>query len=215
MKKISALKMEEGRKKQIAVYFEGQNRPLRLEVDTALKEELSVGQELSEDKLAGLSKLDLFYRTFNAALHFLSYRPRSESEVKMRLLKHGFAMPEIETALEKLKEQGYLDDTTFAEFWKDSRDTFRPQSKLMTRVELRRKGVAGEVIDEVVGGLDDSESAYRAGVARAHRISVSDPLVFRKRLGDYLRRRGFSYSVSNEAVTRILNEMKEVPEERI
>lgn len=215
MKKITALKLEEGRKKRVAVYFEGRNRPLRLEVDTALKEKLSVGQELSEDALASLSKLDLFYRTRNAALHFLSYRPRSESEVKTRLFKHGFAASEIESVLEKLKEQGLINDTTFAEFWKDNRNTFRPQSKLMTRVELRRKGVANEVIDEVVGGLDDAEGAYRAGIVRARRIPVADRLVFRKRLGDYLRRRGFSFSVAHEAVTRILREMSEVSEDKI
>lgn len=215
MKKIETIKIEEGRKKRVAVYFEGQKRPLRLEVDTALKEKLTAGQELSEDELARLTKLDLFYHAQNAALNFLSYRPRSESEVKTRLLKHGFATSEIEAVIEKLKEQGLLDDATFAEFWKDNRDTFRPQSKFLTKIELRRKGVAKEVIDEVVGSLDDSESAYRAGIARARRIPTSDHIIFRKRLGDYLRRRGFSFSIVNEVVTRIWQEMNEVAPDKI
>jgi regulatory protein len=207
MKKITALKMEEGRKKRVAVYWEGQRRPLRLEVDTALKEGLTVGQEFSESELAHLTRLDLFYRTQNAALHFLSYRPRSESEVKSRLIRRGFTESEINAVLLKLKEQGLLSDTDFAEFWKENRQAFSPRSQFLTRLELKRKGVANEVIDEVVSSLDDSTNAYRAGMERARRITIADRNVFRKRLGDYLRRRGFSYGVINETVERIWREV--------
>lgn len=207
--------MEEGRKKRVAVYFEGQRRPLRLEVDTALKEELTVGQELAEEELAHLTKIDLFYRTRNAALNFLSYRPRSESEVRSRLVRRGFAGSEIDAVLVKLKEQGLISDTAFAEFWKDNRREFSPRSQFLTRLELRRKGVANEVIDQVVSSLDDSENAYRAGLVRAQRLPLSDRLIFRKRLGDYLRRRGFSYGVVSETVERIWQEMGEVAPDKI
>ncbi len=207
MKKIASLQVEEGRKKRVAVYFEGQRRPLRIEVDTAVKEALAPGQELTEDDLARLAKVDLFHRTQNAALHFMSYRPRSESEVRTRLLRRGFEAGEIDSVILKLREDGLLSDADFAEFWKENRREFSPRSRFLTRLELRRKGVPNEVIDETVSSLDDAENAYRAGVARAKKLPLADRMVFRKKLGDYLRRRGFSYGVINGVVERIWTEM--------
>jgi regulatory protein len=207
MKKIETIKIEEGRKKRVAIYFAGQRRPLRLEVDTALKGKLTVGRELTEDELSDLAKLDMFYRTQNAALNFLSYRPRSESEVKARLTRRGFTAVEIDAVLVKLREQGLVDDTGFAGLWTENRREFSPRSRFLTRMELRRKGVANDVIEGAVENLDDSENAYRAGLARARRLSIADKNIFRKRLGDYLRRRGFDFSVVNDTVERVWREV--------
>lgn len=207
MKKIETIKIEEGRKKRVAVYFAGQRRPLRVEVDTALKGGLTVGRELTDAELFDLAKLDMFYRTQNAALNFLSYRPRSESEVKSRLTRRSFTTEQIDAVLVKLREQGLIDDTGFAGFWAENRREFSPRSRFLTRMELRRKGVANEVIDGVVAGLDDSENAYRAGLAYSRRLSIADKNIFRKRLGDFLRRRGFDFSVVNETVERVWREV--------
>jgi len=215
MKKIETVKIEEGRKKRVAVYFAGQRRPLRVEVDTALNGKLTVGRELNEDELSDLAKLDMFYRTQNAALNFLSYRPRSESEVRNRLIRRGFTAVEIDAVLSKLKEQGFVNDAGFAGFWTENRREFSPRSRFLTRLELRRKGVANEVIDGVVAGLDDSENAYRAGLARARKLSTADKNIFRKRLGDYLRRRGFDFGIVNEIVERIWREVGEASQNSV
>ena len=211
MKKISALRMEEGRKKQVAVYFEGQRKALRLEVDTALKMGLAIGQVLTDEELNRLGERDHFYRAENAALHYLSYRPRSESEVKERLFKRGFTATEIDAVLSGLKEKGMLDDAAFAEFWKENRREFSPRSRLMTSVELAKKGVSRDVIESITGKLDDNENAYRAGIARARRIPTSDRNLFAKRLGDYLGRRGFGYGVVKDTVEKIWVEVGGVP----
>jgi len=207
MKTIESLKIEEGGKKRVAVYFAGERKPLRVEVDTALKGGLTVGRELTEDELSDIARLDMFYRTQNAALNLLSYRPRSESEVKSRLIRRGFTADQIDAVLLRLREQGFIDDAGFAGLWAENRREFSPRSRFLTRMELRRKGVANEVIEVAVAGLDDSENAYRAGTAHARRLSIADKNIFRKRLGDYLRRRGFDFSVVNEAVERVWREV--------
>ena len=65
-----------------------------------------------------------------------------------RLHRHGFEDSQIEIVINKLKEQKFLDDTAFAQFWKENRETFRPRSQRLTRLELRKKGVADEIIKE-------------------------------------------------------------------
>jgi regulatory protein len=76
-------------------------------------------------------------------------------------------------------------------------------------MELRRKGVAEDIIERVVEDIDDEDNAYRAGVKKARSLSRSDYRQFRRRLGDHLRRRGFGYGVINGTVNRLWQEQDE------
>jgi SOS response regulatory protein OraA/RecX len=75
--------------------------------------------------------------------------------------------------------------------------------------------VSDAVIDGQVAGLDDAESAYRAARARAARLATTDQNIFRKRLGDYLRRRGFDFDLINDTVARVWREVAAGSPERI
>ena len=70
-------------------------------------------------------------------------------------------------------------------------------------MELRQKGVNEDTIAQVVGAIDDGDSAYRAALGKARSLSLSDYHSFRQRLAGYLKRRGFSYGVINHAVERV------------
>jgi len=170
---------------------------------------LKVGQELAQAQIEALASSDNFQRCLAAAAHYLSYRPRSEFELRERLSRRGFDSDNIEAALTRLKEQGLVDDTDFARFWRDNRQSFSPRSRWLTGLELRRKGVAEEVIDQVVGDVSDDDSAYRAALSRAHRLTASDYQSFRHRLAGYLRRRGFGYRVINNTVEQLWQEIRD------
>jgi regulatory protein len=177
-----------------------------LDNEVIAKETLSVGRELSQGEITALAGADIFQRCLNAAFHFLSYRPRSESEIKERLERQGFDIENIERVLSHLKRLELVDDTAFAKFWQENRDSFRPRSQRMVKLELRRKGISTEVIDEAVEGIDDTENAYRAAVAKARTLPLADYRVFCQRLGSYLQRRGFNYGVINKIVKQVWHE---------
>jgi len=162
-----------------------------------------VGQELSAAEVEALAGTDRFHRCLNAALRYLSYRPRSEFELKERLHRRGFDDDSMGAVLTRLKEQELVDDVAFAQFWKDNRESFSPRSKRLTGLELRRKGVDEDTIAQVVDVIDDDDSAYRAALGKARSLPLSDYQDFRQRLAGYLRRRGFSYGVINHAVERV------------
>ena len=204
MTKITALRA--GRGRQRVNVFLDDKFAFSLEAEVAVKEGLQVGQELSSSQIEALARSDHFHRCLNAAVHYLSYRPRSESEVRGRLLRRGFEDDSIEAVIARLKEQGLVDDVAFAQFWKDNRESFSPRSQWLTRIELRRKGVTTNIIDRVVNEVDDADNAYRAALSKARGLSLSDYQGFRRRLGDYLKRRGFGYGVINHTVERIWQE---------
>jgi len=210
MSKITALRIGRGRGKRVNVFLDGRF-VLSLESEVVVKEGLQVGQELSTAQVEMLSGSDRRQRCLNAAYRYLSYRPRSESEVRERLQRRGFDGDCTEAVMAKLREQGLVDDVAFARFWKENRESFSPRSQRLTRLELKRKGVVSDVIDRVVDAVDDGDSAYRAALDRVRRLPLSDYQSFRRRLSEYLKRRGFGYEVINHTVDRVWQEQGSNP----
>jgi len=210
MSKITALRVGRERGKRVNVFLDGKFA-FSLEAEVAVKEGLQGGQELSAGQIEALASSDHFHRCLNAAARYLSYRPRSEFELRKRLLQRGFNGDSIEAVLTKLKEQGLVDDMAFAQFWRDNRESFNPRSQWLTKSELRQKGVASDITDQVVDAIDDEDSAYRAAQSKVRNLPRSDYQLFQRRLGEYLKRRGFGYRVINHTVERLWQEQGGVP----
>ncbi len=206
MSKITAIRAGRRPGTRVNIFLNGEFA-FSLEAELVVKEGLYVGRELSDNEIDALARSDRFERCLNAANRYLSYRPRSESELRERLYKRGFDGDNVEAVIARLKEQGLVDDTAFAEFWKENREMFSPRSRWLTSLELRRKGVTAEVIEQVVSSASDDDSAYRAALGKARRLSLSDYQSFRRKLDGYLQRRGFGYGVINRTVGRVWQEL--------
>jgi regulatory protein len=171
---------------------------------------LRVGQSLEDREIERLCALDVEQKAYDRAVRFLAYRPRSEAEVKNRLEQAGVDQAVIEAVIGRLKVQRYLDDAEFARFWVEGRQRFSPRSATALRQELRRKGLNDSTIAAALGGLDAAAAAYDAARPRALRLASlagSDPMLFRRKLGDFLLRRGFDYEVVREVVVRLMSEL--------
>jgi regulatory protein len=210
MSKITRLSVGKGREKRVNVFLDGK-LTLNLLAEVAAKEGLLVGQEISADQVEALARSDRLQRCLNTAIRYLGYRPRSEAEIRQRLQRRGFDSDCTEKALARLKEQGLTDDTDFARFWKENRESFSPRSRWLTRLELQCKGLDGGTIEPVVGEVDDSDSAYRAALSKARRLLPTEYQDFRRRLGEHLRRRGFGYDVINDTIKRVWKEYGSSP----
>ena len=205
MKKITALRVGRGRRKRVNVFLDGKFA-FNLEAELVVKEGLHVGQELPASQIEALARSDNFCRCLNAAAHYLSYRPRSESEIRERLHRRGFDGNSVEAVITKLKDGGLVNDMAFAQFWRDNRESFSPRSQWLVKLELSRKGVAGDIINRVIDVIDEDDSAYRTALSRVRSLSLADYQNFHRRLGGYLKRRGFGYGVINRTVERMWQE---------
>jgi regulatory protein len=209
MGKITALKANKRTDNKLNMFLDGKFA-ISVDTEVAVKEELKIGQELSDEQLKDLAENVSLARCLNIAYRFLSYRPRSEAEMKDRLSRRGFEDSNIEIIINKLKEQHLLDDTAFAQFWQENREMFRPRSKRLTIIELKKKGVADEIVKEVTDDSNDMDSAYQAALKKARRLAGEDYEVFNRRVGDFLKRRGFDYAVIHQTVKRLWQETKEL-----
>ncbi len=145
-------------------------------------------------------------RAYEQAMLFLSYRARSESEIRQNLSKHEIPQDVIEQTLERLRENQLADDKQFARAWVENRNTFRPRSRRALQMELRQKGLSDEAAQSALEGLDEEALAYEAGLKKARRLQSEEWSEFRKKLSEHLARRGFPYSVIVSVVSRIWKE---------
>ena len=177
-----------------------------LSLPVAAEVGLHKGQTLSLPEIEMLKSADRLQRSLNSILKYLSPRPRSEAEIRARLNRHGFDADTIQQVLAKLKERGLVDDIAFARFWRENRESFRPLSRRLIELELKQKGVNAETIAEATAGVDDELSVYRAAQKKARSLEGLDYSSFRKRLGAFLKRRGFDYELINRTIDRIWQE---------
>lgn len=204
MKTITAIEAQRRGRDRANVFLDGAFA-FSLGREVVEEQGLHPGQALSDSQIEELAGADLFGRCFNAALRLLSYRPRSEVEIRARLSRR-FEREIIERVLLQLKARQMVDDAAFAQFWRENRESFSPRSKRLLKLELRQKGIDPELVDEVVAGIDDEESAYRAAQRRGRTLD-RDYETFRRKLGAFLGRRGFSYGVINRTIERLWQEL--------
>ncbi len=90
-------------------------------------------------------------KALSLAYHYLSFRPRTIVEVEKYLqkkaLKYLFTPGEIASALELLRDQGYLNDLEFIKSFVNSRNVLKPKSKWVLEMELKKLGVSQMDID--------------------------------------------------------------------
>ena len=169
---------------------------------------LSVGRVLSEVEIASLREKDTAEVAYQGALHFLSFRTRSVAEVAQNLKEKGYAEAVVLQTVERLQTNGLLNDASFAQAWVENRGTFRPRGRRALAVELRRKGVSDEVIDQALGeSPGEEELAYQAAQRQGQRLAELDRSHFYSRLAGFLGRRGFSYETVRPVVDRLWVEL--------
>jgi regulatory protein len=164
---------------------------------------LKAEQYLSEAELERLLRANEGERALAVALRLLARRPHSRREMAHKLARKQFDEETVEHTLNHLTARGLLNDAEFARLWCENREAFRPRSRAFIGLELRGKGLTAEDIKAATADLDDEASALQAGEKRARILRQADHETFCRRLGDYLRRRGYNYEVIQKTINQL------------
>jgi regulatory protein len=168
---------------------------------------LKVGQTLSEQRIEQLLHQNIHENVRQKVFHYMSFRNRSEFEIRNNLIKKGFDPDVINDVIEEMKEKKLIGDDQFAKEWVDERIALKPRGKRLLAFELRQKKVDQAIIDQVLLKFPDEASlSIKAGHKVADRYAHLEYKVFRKKMFDYLARRGFNFDVIQKAVTFLWEE---------
>lgn len=141
------------------------------------------------------------------ALGLLAVRPRSERELRTRLLRAGFEGPEVDEELQRLASVGLVDDAAFALQLAEHEIGVRRSSARAVMSRLAAKGVDRATIQEAVraaSGDPESERALELARSRITRLSGLAPERAYSRLVGFLARRGYDAGVARDAARTAL-----------
>lgn len=196
------------RKRNYDLYLDGA-LALTLSPDVCVRFGLRTGDEISPERLAAIRETEARESAMKAALRLLTYGPRSEHELRERLMKKAIPPDARDATIARLRENGLIDDKGYAQAFVDSRNSTSPRSRRLIAAELRAKGIRQAVADECAAAVDDAEAAYRAASRRARKLAGKPHEEFRRRLGDFLLRRGFDYEIATATVSRLWPESRD------
>ena len=208
---ITALKVQTRNPQRVNIYLDGE---FAFGLARIVAAWLTVGRVLSDEEIAGFKEQDTQEVAYLHALRLLNYRVRSSAEIQKKLAEKGYDEPVIEKVLARLLQNGLINDAQFAQTWVENRGAFRPRSRRALTMELRRKGVAEETIEQALAETQDEEElAYQAGQRLAQRLAHAERKEFRMKLLAFLGRRGFNFETILPVVDRlwIENHPEEVP----
>lgn len=149
-------------------------------------------------------------KALSLAYRFLAFRPRTVVEVKKYLQKkaekYSFTPGEIQTALELLQDQGYLNDGEFIKSFVNSRNSLKPKSKRVLQMELKSLGVSQVDLDAFfsenpVDEMILAEKALKKKI-RSFLLITDEKKRFIKAVS-FLQRRGFPYDIAKQAYLQL------------
>lgn len=168
------------------------------------KYDLSVGEIVDIQKLDDAVFEDKFKRAYLSCLNMVSYRPRSIKEIRTYLKRKKYSNSIVESVIEKLIKENYLDDYKFAVDWVKDRIKFRLYSRYRVISELKEKGIERGKIDEIIKEyypLSKEEEIAEIKIkkyANSRNMSLSND---KDKVAKYLSRSGFSV----DSILKVLN----------
>ena len=95
-----------------------------------------------------------------------------------------------------------MNDEKFAIWWVDQRTSFRPKAIFALKYELIQKGISRDIIKKTFLkiNVNEPELAKRLIEEKKHRWKGLNKLDARKKMSDFLLRKGFTWEVIKKAI---------------
>lgn len=177
-----------------------------------IKFKFNVGQTLSPEQIKSTKSEESEIKLKDQAINFLSYRPRSEKEIRDYIIKkistsekikwqEAKSTPIADLIINKLKKYGLVNDQEFAKWWINSRTKTRPKGRILIKTELLQKGIDRNLIDKLLpkNAKTDLNLALRIVEIKKNRLKNLTIQEARKKIYYLLSSRGFDFDTLKEA----------------
>jgi regulatory protein len=142
------------------------------------------------------------------SMKLLGLRKRSVFEIKQRLKEKGYGSNLSNEIIKELQGYKYLDDESFTESYIRDRIQFRPSGKTLIKMELRKKGIDSNIIEEKLEELLDEKKELemaRAIVKKKGKILITkEPQKVFAKVLFHLKSKGFSSHIIQKAMEKEL-----------
>jgi regulatory protein len=202
--KITKITQQAKLQNRYSVFVEGKYM-FSLSEQALLDSKLVSGQELTAEQISGYKQLSTDDKLYNRVLRWIALRPRSVWETEFYLKRKDADESQIHQIIDKLARLGLLDDRKFAEAFVHDRRLLRLSSSRKVKLELQKKRVPRDTIDQVLAEDETDTDAMLKDVIRKKRQQSKyrdDEL----KLMQYLARQGWGYGEIKQALAELSEE---------
>ena len=181
--------------------------------DVLLKYSLREGAELEQGAVENILEAEHEEAAKQKTLRFLSIRPRSKKEIRDYLLRKEYSTEIADRVVARLESLKLLDDEAFARMVCRDMLARKPVGEKLLRQSLFKKGVPKVLIDTIAAEFFTAESdllmAVKAAERQLERVERTskrlDDIHVKKKILDYLVRRGFDFDTAMNATKKLLS----------
>ena len=210
---ITAIEVQKRNRKRCAIYLDGEYA-FGLDASIVLDHGLRKGDRLDADQIQQILLKEERQKIKESAFRYLAGRAHSEKELRDKLLRKGFERARVDEVLAELRRHRFVDDAAFAVQYARNRLLHKPVGAKRLRQELRQKGVPEELAEAALSAAykERPEEDLARELLRKQVDKNQDlpPLQRKKRLSEFLLRRGFEWELVRDLVEEAVRESSSI-----
>lgn len=176
------------------LYIDGEEA-VKIDTETFLRWGLKPGDEITDEELRELLQESDACRAQEKALYLLGHRAHSKKELTEKIARTAASQEAARAAADRMEELGLLDDGEYARRYAQELFTRKRWGPMRVKQELRLKGIAPEIIEELLEEYGDGDAALenmRALLEKKYPGWAEEEKV-RRRAFAALQRMGYPY----------------------
>ncbi|NBK78970.1 regulatory protein RecX [bacterium D16-76] len=176
------------------LYIDGEEA-VKIDTETFLRWGLKPGDEITDEELRELLQESDARRAQEKALYLLGHRAHSKKELTEKIARTAASQEAARAAADRMEELGLLDDGEYARRYAQELFTRKRWGPMRVKQELRLKGIAPEIIEELLEEYGDGDAALenmRALLEKKYPGWAEEEKV-RRRAFAALQRMGYPY----------------------
>lgn len=206
---VTALEEQKNDKSKVSVFVDGKYSFSLLKTDAEFFK-LKEGFEIKKETFDYILENIIYIKAQDTALNFLKNRLKTEAQVRQKLNEKDFSEEIIEKVIDFLIKYKYLDDKHYVNAYINDCKRLKPKSKLAIKLELLKRGVKRDVIDDVFSYNDVDEISDCCRILEKKIDDFLDlPFEKKRKVFNYLTGKGYSYETVNTAFLLCIEKQEE------
>ncbi|WP_058485406.1 RecX family transcriptional regulator [Defluviitalea phaphyphila] len=197
--KITKIEKQKNNKNRWSIFIDGEFS-FGVDAEELYMFKLYEGKNINKKELIQIIKEKDYNKAKNIALNFLSYRPRSEKEIRNKLASKEYDEAIIEKVIDFLKKYDYVNDEKFAINYVKYYTHTKILGKKKIEYDLKQKGIKQKIIENVLNNieLDELNNALKL-IEKKCPLKENIDQKKKQKIYQFLLRKGFSYDVIKKA----------------
>ena len=176
------------------------------------KYKIATNQEWKESEFRKIKEENDRKVAFDLAVSYMEKYVVSEKGIRDYLKKKLFSGTVIFDVVAKLKDYGFVDDEAFAKNYFETLSASRGKRAIANK--LKEKGIANEIIDNLLENVEDEEEIAKATALAEKFVKNRDySLKTKQKCIAHLIYKGYDYSVAQQATNITFSDKGETNED--